>query len=217
MQWMAQAVIFDLDGVLIDSGKDIANAVNFTLQALGRPTLPSAQIIGYIGPGIEGIWRQCLGADAEQLLNVALPIYKARYREYCVVETTFYPGIPETLSQLKSRGKTMAVATNKPEVFTRRILEGLNLAQYFEVVVGAESVQRKKPDPEAIQLILAKLGAPPETTLVVGDASTDIQAAKAAKTISCGVTYGYGSRQEILGAYPDFVIDRAEQLSPLIL
>ena len=111
----------------------------------------------------------------------------------------------------------MAGGHEKPGFFTRRILEGLNLAQYFEVVVGAESVQRKKPDPEAIQLILAKLGAPPETTLVVGDASTDIQAAKAAKTISCGVTYGYGSRQEILGAYPDFVIDRAEQLSPLIL
>ena len=217
MQWKVQAVIFDLDGVLIDSGMDIANAVNFTLQTLGRPTLPSAQIIGYIGPGIEGIWRQCLGADAEQLLSVALPIYKARYREYCVVETTFYPGIPETLSQLKSRGKTMAVATNKPEVFTRRILEGLDLAHYFDVVVGAESVQRKKPDPEAIQLIFAKLGVPSETTLVVGDASTDIQAAKAAKTMSCGVTYGYGSRQEILEAYPDFVIDRAEQLSPLIL
>lgn len=217
MQWRVQTVIFDLDGVLIDSGKDIANAVNFTLQTLGRPTLPSEQIIGYIGPGIEGIWRQCLGADAEQLLSIALPIYKARYREYCVVETTFYPGIPEALSQLKSRGKIMAVATNKPEDFTRRILEGLDLAPYFDVVVGAESVRRKKPDPEAIQLILAKLGASPETTVVVGDADTDIQAAKAAKTISCGVTYGYGSCREILEAHPDFIIDRAEQLPPLIL
>jgi len=85
------------------------------------------------------------------------------------------------------------------------------------VVIGAESVQRKKPDPEAIQLILAKLGTSPEATVVVGDANTDIQAAKAAGTISCGVTYGYGSRQEIMEAYPDFIIDRAEQLAPLIL
>jgi 2-phosphoglycolate phosphatase len=217
MQWPVQTVIFDLDGVLIDSGKDIANAVNFTLQTLGRPTLPSAQIIGYIGPGVEGIWRQCLGADAERVLPIALPIYKARYREYCVVETTFYPGIPETLSQLKSRGKIMAVATNKPGDFTQRILEGLDLARYFDVVVGAESVQRKKPDPEAIQLILAKLKASPETTVVVGDASTDIEAAKAAGAISCGVTYGYGSLQEIMGAFPDFIIDRAEQLPALLI
>lgn len=217
MQWRAQTVIFDLDGVLIDSGKDIANAVNFTLQTLGRPTLPSEQIIGYIGPGVEGIWRLCLGADAEQFLNIALPIYKERYRDHCVVETSFYPGIPETLSQLKSRGKTMAVATNKPGDFTQRILEGLDLARYFDLVIGADSVHRKKPDPEAIQLILAELRASPETTVVVGDAGTDIQAAKAAKTISCGVTYGYGSRREIVGAHPDFIIERAEELSPLIL
>jgi phosphoglycolate phosphatase len=212
-----QTVIFDLDGVLIDSGIDIVNAVNFTLQSLGRSTLPFEQVIRYIGPGMADIWRQCLGADAEQLLNTALPIYKARYSEYCAVETTFYPGIPETLSRLKARGMTLAVATNKLESCTRRILEGLDLARYFDTVVGAESLQRLKPDPEAVQLVLARLGASPETTVFVGDASTDIQAAKAARTISCGVTYGFGSRQEIIEAHPDFMIDRAEELSPLIL
>ena len=111
----------------------------------------------------------------------------------------------------------MAVATNKAKDFTRRILEELDLTRYFDVVAGAESARRKRPDPEAIQLILAKLGASPETTIVVGDADTDIQAAKAARTISCGVTYGYGSPCEVLEAHPDFIIDRAEQPSPLIL
>lgn len=217
MQWPVETVIFDLDGVLIDSGQDIANAVNYTLQVLGRPTLPSKQIIGYIGPGVEGIWRQCLGADAEQFLDKALPIYKARYAEYCVVETIAYPDIPEVLAQLKSRGKGMAVATNKQENFTKRILEGLNIAQYFDVVVGAESVHRRKPDPEAIQLILAKLGTSPATAVVVGDASSDIKAAKAAGTISCGVTYGCGSRQEIEEAQPDFIINKAGELPAFLI
>ncbi|MGC9158804.1 MAG: HAD family hydrolase [Terracidiphilus sp.] len=212
MQWRAHTIIFDLDGVLIDSGKGIANAVNFTLRTLGRPVLPSEQIIGYIGPGVEGVWRKCLGADADQLLDIAIPIYKARYRENGVAETTCYPGVPETLSRLKSQGKIMAVATNKPGEFTQLTLQKLDIARYFDIVVDAESVHHRKPDPEAIELILAKLKVPPETTIVVGDAATDIQAAKAAKTISCGVTYGYGSPHEIVAARPDFIIDRMEDL-----
>ena len=215
-KWRATTIVFDLDGVLIDSGRDIANAVNFTLETLGLPKRPVEQIVSFIGPGAEGILRKSLGSAADSLIDQALPIYKARYNEYCVVETTVYPGIPAMLSQLKSAGKAMAVATNKMEAFTHRILDGLGISQYFDLIIGAESVTRRKPDPQAINLILASLQVPPEKTIVVGDATTDIQAAKAAGTISCGATYGLGSVEEITGAHPDFIINEASELPAYI-
>ncbi len=212
MKWRANTIIFDLDGVLVNSGRDIANAVNFTLGRLGLRELPTEKIVSFMGPGMEEILRNSIGLGADRFMERALRIYRCRYSEFCVTETTLYPGIPETLRQLKSAGKTLAVATNNPEAFTTRILHGLHIDQYFDVMIGPESVSRRKPDPEPINLILLKLKASPETTVVVGDASTDIQAAKAAGTISCGVMYGFGNFDEIVSASPDFMIAKASEL-----
>lgn len=216
MKRMVKTVIFDLDGVLVDTGEDMANAANFMLRALGLEEVPTAKFISYIGGGMEDVVRKCLGDEAERLFGQAMTIYKERYAQYCLEQTKVYPGMRQVLAALQSSGIEMAVATNKMEGLTGKILRGMQIDGYFQLIVGPESVTSRKPDPEAIILILDKLRAAPERTLMVGDACTDIMAAKAAQILSCGVFYGFGRAEEIRSAGPNFVIDKPEELTSLL-
>jgi 2-phosphoglycolate phosphatase len=206
------SIIFDLDGVLIDSGGDIANAANYTLEALGMSPLPKALVASYVGGGAESILRLCLGPGSPELFERALPIFKERYAERCLVETTLYPGVREVLAGCQARGIPMGIATNKIERVTLRILEGTGIAGYFAAVVGPERVAHRKPDPEALQIIMTEIGAAPATTLMVGDSPNDILAGRNAGCQTCGVTYGVGTAREIGAARPDVIIDEAVRL-----
>lgn len=205
-------IIFDFDGVVVDSGKDIANAANYMLQQFGMAPLPPSQIVSYIGGGAEPLVRRCLGERADELFAEALPLFKKRYGDYSFVETDLYPDAHGVLQTLHEAGKRMAIATNKLEPLTHLILKGLDIAPYFAVVVGPESVSNRKPDPEALHIILRHIPTPPERTLMIGDTAADILAGKAAGTVTCGVTYGFAPRAEIEAAEPDFIIDRLPEL-----
>lgn len=210
-------IIFDFDGVLVDTGSDIAHAANYVLECLGLGQLPTKTITSYIGGGAEPLVSQCLrdkGAD-DQLAR-ALPMFKARYAEHYFQDTTCYTGVRPMLAQFHSAGKRMAIATNKVERLTWRILEALELAHFFQSVVGSDSVAQRKPHPEALQKILAELQVEPEHSLMIGDAPTDILAGKAAGARTCGVTYGYGTYAEIVKTEPDFIIDEISQLPDYI-
>jgi HAD superfamily hydrolase (TIGR01549 family) len=143
-------------------------------------------------------------------------MFKARYAEHYFQYTVCYPGVKSVLASYDTAHKKMAIATNKVERITRDILTGLQIDHYFQSVVGPDSVTRRKPHPEAIQRILTQLDSPPAETLMVGDTAADILAGRAAGTITCGVTYGYGKLEELEDAKPDFIIDEITSLLDLI-
>ncbi len=212
MKWQIETIIWDFDGVLADTWKDIANATNFVMESLGRAQIPPGVIAGYIGGGAEPLLRQCLADRAEELLPQALPLFAQRYREYGCVETALYPGVREFLGKCRQAGYRMAINTNKFETLTQEILRRMDIQDYFQVMIGLESIKRKKPDPESVNVILERMGTPPAQALMVGDTWMDIGAGKAAGTVTCGVTYGYGKPGELEEAKPDFIVNRLEEM-----
>lgn len=205
-------LIFDFDGVLVETGHDIANAANYALEVLGLNALPIPLVISYIGGGAEMVMRRCLGEGAERLLSQAVPIFVQRYREQYCVETCLYPGAASVLAHYNMSGKRMAIATQKVEDITYRILETLGIAAYFDLVIGPESVAHRKPHPESILKILDCTATPPNRAIIIGDTVSDIQAGKAAEIFTCGVSYGYGLLPEIEAARPDLMLHELTQI-----
>ncbi|RCX16921.1 phosphoglycolate phosphatase [Anaerobacterium chartisolvens] len=206
----AGTIVFDFDGVIVDSGADIANAVAYTLKAFGRPVLSREEITGYVGGGAEQLIRKSFKDCGEDIIKEALPFYKKYYLDNCVVETRLYDNVRETLSFFS--GKNLAILTNKPEDLTYRILERLEVMKFFKLVIGPESVQRLKPDPEGLVKVLQSLGESPQNALMVGDTYTDIEVGKRAGARTCGVTYGLGDTGALAAAGPDIIIDDMGEL-----
>ncbi len=205
-----RALIFDLDGTLIDSKLDLALSVNAAVAEMGRPPLPHEQIFGYVGQGAPMLIRQALGGGAsEQECQHALEFFLAYYHAHMLDHTVTYPGVREGLAQLA--GLQMAVLTNKPVRFSREILAGLGIAGYFRYVYGGNSFDRKKPDPVGVEHLLREFGAAPREAMLVGDSEIDVQTARNAGTWACGVTYGLGSHR--LTEYPpDILLDTLTEL-----
>ena len=213
-----RALIFDLDGTLIDSKLDLALAVNATLAHMGRGALPHERIYGYVGKGAPRLIEQALGPGATPAdCRQGLAHFLAYYREHMLDNTVTYPGVREGLAAIHdlirglSRGLPMAVLTNKPVRFSQLILEGLGLSGYFRFVYGGNSFETKKPDPAGVEVLLRDFGAAPREAMLVGDSEVDVQTARNAGTWACGVTYGLGS--ERLAEYPpDLLVDSLEEL-----
>jgi phosphoglycolate phosphatase len=206
-------VIWDFDGVLVDTAPDIAGAANFTLRSLGFPELPPQTISNYIGGGAEALLRRLLDPHgALDLVPNALPIFVQRYEDCCCVDSVLYPGVKDVLEKFRRAGKRQSIATQKIERITRKIMNGLEIDSYFETVIGPESVTHRKPHPESILLILEHTETEPKRAIIVGDTNLDIQAGKAAKIWTCGVRYGYGTKEEIAAAEPDLALDSLIQL-----
>lgn len=193
--------IFDLDGTLIDSKLDLALAVNATRAQFGLGPLPHEQIFGYIGAGAPMLVRRALDhTEDDALVEQALAFFLAYYHEHMLDNTVAYPGVRDALTQLAEGGRILTVLTNKPVRFSREILQGLGLADYFRLVYGGNSFERKKPDSLGVDTILRETRVPKEEAVVVGDSEIDVQTARNAGLRVCCVTYGLGSHQ--LDAYP---------------
>ncbi len=205
-----RALIFDLDGTLIDSKLDLALSVNATLAEMGRALLPHEQIFGYVGQGAPMLIRRSLGDGAtDEECRRALEFFLNYYHAHMLDNTVTYPSVREGLEQLA--GFQMAVLTNKPVRFSREILTGLGLAGCFRFIYGGNSFERKKPDPMGVQTLLRDLETTPREAMIVGDSEIDVQTARNAGTWACGVTYGLGSAR--LTQYPpDILLDRLTEL-----
>jgi phosphoglycolate phosphatase len=212
MKRFVNVVIFDFDGVLVDTGLDIANAMNFVLRYFHLPELPADTIIGFIGGGAGKLVQDSLGEAHAHLLDQALPMFLERYSQYYLVDTCLYPGVLEVLQCLQQAGKTLAIATQKPEPITHAILSGLKIDPYISMVVGPESITHRKPHPESLLKIIQSFQAEPQEVIMVGDMVTDVQAGQAAGTLTCAVTYGLGQRADLEAAKPDFVINHLDAL-----
>jgi phosphoglycolate phosphatase len=188
-----RALIFDLDGTLIDSKLDLIHAVNAMLCEAGREKLPAETISGYIGHGAPTLVARALGAaSTEEERARALQFFLTYYEEHKLENTCAYPGVGETLAKLSARGMPMAVLTNKPVRISIRILEALALAKYFRAIYGGNSFETKKPDPLGARTILNELHVAPGDAMIVGDSEVDVQTARNAGCLAAAVNFGFG-------------------------
>jgi phosphoglycolate phosphatase len=209
-----RALIFDLDGTLIDSKLDLIRSVNAMLQEMGREQLHEDTISGYIGHGAPQLVGQALGNNAaEAERERALKFFLAYYEDHKMDSTCAYPGVPEALEELAAF--PMAILTNKPVRISVRILESLGLAKYFRAVYGGNSFATKKPDPLGAQTILGEFCAAPAEAILIGDSEVDVQTARSAGTFAAAVDYGFGAHDR--ATHPaDIYLDRLTDLIPLL-
>lgn len=186
-----RALIFDLDGTLIDSKLDLAVAVDATLKHMGRAPMPHETIAGYVGRGASALIRSVLGESVtSEEVETGLAYFLSYYRAHMLDNTVTYPGVREGLASLAKY--PMAVLTNKPVRFSKAILIGLNLLPFFRYVYGGNSFETKKPDPAGVNILLRDLGIAASEAMVVGDSDVDVRTARNAGAWACGVTYGFG-------------------------
>ena len=212
---MARLLVFDLDGTLVDSSRDIAGAANAALARLapGTAPIPLDAVLSFVGEGARLLVERCLahaglGLSADEVLRVYLECYGER-----ILDTTrLYPGVGEALDGLA--GTPLAVLTNQPGDFSRSILEGLGVAPRFARIWGAGDVKARKPDPEGLLRLMAETGAPAGETWMVGDSPTDVAAARAAGVRVAGVAWGFHPGA-LRAAGPDLLIDDPRALAAL--
>jgi phosphoglycolate phosphatase len=211
-----RALIFDLDGTLIDSKRDLIHSVNAMLSEMGRQKLSEETISGYIGHGAPLLVSRALGGNAkEDDLRRALQFFLAYYEEHKLDRTCAYPGVAETLAELERKNLPMAVLTNKPVRISVRILELLGLAKYFRAIYGGNSFETKKPDPLGANTILGEFAVLPQETMVVGDSEVDVQTARNAGTIAAAVNYGFGVHDR--AQHPaDIYLENISDLVPFV-
>ena len=209
-----RALIFDLDGTLIDSKGDLIHSVNAMLREMRRPELPEQLIAGYVGHGAPQLVARALGESASEAERKSgLQFFLGYYEDHKMDTTRAYPGVRETLEELAAM--PMAVLTNKPVRISGRILDSLGLSKFFRVVYGGNSFETKKPDPLGAKTILSEFGTPPQEALVIGDSEVDVQTARNAGTFAAFASYGFGVCDR--AAFPaDAYLDRFSDLALLL-
>jgi len=207
-------IIFDLDGTLVDSRDDIANAVNFTLKKIGLKEKSISEISSYIGTGIEDLIGKSLGNKQEVLLTNALSVFEKYYRKHSTDNSVLYPNVKEILEYFKNKRKV--IVTNRNYGFALIALNKLGIYDYFEHVVGGDDIGCMKPSSCPLDRSMYRLNANKEEAIIVGDMDIDIVAGKRAGITTCGVTYGIGKKEDIIKAKPDFIIDDIIDLKNII-
>ena len=218
-----EVILFDLDGTLIDSVPDLAHSLNAMLQELDRSTFSEDTIRFWVGNGAQTLVKRALSGQRDidedidpTLFREALSVFLTFYAQDLCRSTVTYPNVTETLYTLKERGYRLAIITNKPFDFVAPILKGLKLERLFELCLGGDSLERKKPDPLPLYHACQKLNISVEQAVMVGDSKNDILAANASGMQSIGVTYGYNYGEDISSYNPDVVIDDFANILTLI-
>jgi phosphoglycolate phosphatase len=191
-------IVFDLDGTLIDSRRDLATAVNAMLSQLERPALPENVIAEYVGDGAGMLVRRALGdPEDDALVADGLSRFLACYRAHMLDHTYVYDGVFAALDALKPMpdggAREFAVLTNKPVIPSRRICDALGLSEYFFQIYGGNSFGTKKPDAEGLNALMREAGVRPEQTLMIGDSVVDVLTARNAGTYVIGCRFGLSS------------------------
>jgi len=212
------AFLFDLDGTLIDSRRDLTTAVNRVRAGFGAQPLTVSTVTGYVGDGIVKLLERALADIPDADGKAAVPRMQAAYRECALDATRPYPGVPSILRELSDRGHRLAVVTNKPEAVSRRILAGLDLLPFLDAVVGGDTTPELKPDPAPLFDALEKLERPAADAWMIGDNWTDLAAAHAAGLPCCFCDYGFGQRRGLTSdrnvRSPRELVGFARSLSP---
>ena len=210
-------IVFDLDGTLIDSARDLCNSVNAALEHMGRPHLAHDLIAGFVGNGAPMLVRRSLAVENsvppdevhDEELATAYSFFLAHYREHKLDFTYAYDGVLNALAALRrmpdGAPRYLAVLTNKPVRPARAICEGLGMDCFFRIY-GGDSFPLKKPDPLGLLSIMREADARPEETLMIGDSKVDVLTARNAGVWTLGCQFGFGP-QNLMEAPPDVVVD----------
>lgn len=214
---LPQLVMFDLDGTLVDSVPDLAAAVDVTLGRLGRPPAGVERVRDWVGNGAAVLVRRALAgsidhagvddAQADTALTVFLEAYSGGHEL-----TRVYPGVTDLLGYLRRQGVKMAVVTNKPQRFVAPLLDEVDLAGYFEWLIGGDTLAMQKPDPGGLLHVMREANVAAGQSLFIGDSCSDIRAARAAEVRVVAVSYGYNHGEPIAAENPDLLVDSLSAL-----
>jgi phosphoglycolate phosphatase len=204
--------IFDLDGTLVDSLQDIAEAVNECLELLGLPPQPVDRYRFLVGEGIPKLCERALGHTHPHLVKRLAELARPRYRVRPLRHTRPYPGIVEMTGELRRRGFKLAVLSNKPHDMTVSMVRALWPDHTFECVQGYVDERHRKPDPYHALGICRELGVSPSDTWLIGDTPTDMETAHRSGTVGVGVTWGFRARADLADAGADCLVDAPGQL-----
>lgn len=209
------ALLFDLDGTLIDSGDDLTTALNHILAEDGLPALPRSKVLEMLGAGAAVLITRAYAQHGVREPADALTRYRAHYRQHCLDTTRPYPGIEELLRRL-APARAIAVATNKPLDFAEQVVAGLGLDAFVRTIVGPETADSRKPDPEMLLAALSALGHDPGEAVMVGDSPADVEAGRRAGTVTVAVTWGYRRRERLAESGPDHLAATVGELGELL-
>ena len=211
MRRSAVQLIFDLDGTIADPTVGIGRSINYALAAFGHPEIGAERISEHIGPPLDAIFRRIVpGVSADTILGMVAK-YRERYGEVGYAENVVYPGVPETLEDLAAHGVPMGICTSKRVDFAERILTLFRLRSYFGFVSGGEIGICKE---EQLRILITQ-GTVNQGAVMIGDRAADIIAARANGLGSIGVLWGHGSREELLRAVPDQLVESPMELKRL--
>ncbi|MBC9073597.1 phosphoglycolate phosphatase [Thauera sp. CAU 1555] len=214
VRYPAEAVLFDLDGTLLDTIADLAEGANRMLAELGRPLRTLDEVHSFVGKGIPNLVRRCLTENTqatEAEIDAALPVFRRHYAEVNGRATRIYPGVLETLAALREQGRRLAVVTNKAEAFTLPLLERMGIAGHFDAVVSGDTLPVKKPDPAVLFHACRLLGVDAGRTVMIGDSANDALAARGAGMPVLLVTYGYSEGMPVDSIDCDGLLSNARE------
>ena len=214
-------VMYDLDGTLVDSVPDLAIAVDCMLNDLKRPAAGEKKVRLWVGNGIPSLVKRALADDMagdqpgqveEQLFQKAYGLFKQHYDREVGLHSHLYPGVRQFLKTMSERGIPQVIITNKSELFTDKLLKLMNIHPYFQLFLGGDSLMEKKPHPLPLLHAMEKFGISQEESLMIGDSSNDVKAARAANVAVIALPYGYNHGEPIENANPDLVVETLDQL-----
>lgn len=215
---MKKLIIFDLDGTLLNTIADLANSTNYALKKFGFPTHPTDDYNFFVGNGINKLLERALpegDKTEENMLNIKKE-FLLYYNDHNTDDSTPYPGICDLLNTLQSRGFMLAVASNKYEAATRKLVKHYFPEINFIAVSGQKDNVPVKPDPTIVNEIISLTGVSRDEVLYVGDSGVDMQTTKNAKVTGVGVTWGFRPKAELESFNPDHIIDSAKEILKLI-
>ena len=211
---MYKAVLFDLDGTLTDSGEGIMKSVQYALDKIGRPEPDLEKLRVFVGPPLLEQFMDFAGVDRETA-EMAVRYYRERFAPVGIFENSVYPGTEAMLDSLKTRGYLLAVASSKPDVFVRQVLDHFGLTGYFDVIVGSEMNGARTQKSEVVEEAISLLGLSDrrEEVIMVGDKSHDVIGAASCGIKCIAVSYGYGTMEELEGASPLCIVDSPQAVA----
>ena len=211
-------IIFDLDGTLVDSKLDLANALNQSLKYFNLQPLSHDKIYSLVGSGVRKLIGDALTLKGKfELFDGVFEYFLNYYYNHLLDNTRLYDGMIDVLDTLKERGKYLFVVSNKSEIFSKKILKELGVEHYFEEIVGGDTFPNKKPNPQQVLEILKKYDAKKSESIIVGDSENDIEAGEAAGIAVCWVSYGFRDRSILDKYYIDFVAEKPQDILNFVL
>ncbi|HEM4667991.1 TPA: HAD family hydrolase [Streptococcus suis] len=213
---MYQTILFDLDGTLTDSGQGILNSVAYALEKMGIEEPDTANLNRFIGPPLYESFSRFYQLNPEDTQS-AVDTFRVYFKEKGMFENQLYPGIIPLLEELRTAGKTLVIATSKPEIFAKQILEHFGIAHYFDIIAGASLDSSRISKADVIGYAINQLEAFPKHAVMIGDMEHDIEGARMHQLPAIGVLYGYGNKQEFEKAGATMIVETVQDLKRVLL